>query len=303
MQSPCPSRGRAKNAPPELAPPVPNVIVYAIDDDGAMLDILRLMLNTVGLEVAAYSSPGEFIEKVDPRRPGCVILDLWMPELNGFETLVRLRERAKTIPVVFLTGHGDVSAVIRAMRLGAVDFFEKPVNNGVLLESIQHWVQYDIRTHEALRRRQLTLTRLAKLSSRQRQVLDCVLKGMSNKETARHLGVSPKAIEISRALVMEKMGAHNVVHLILDVAGCLPLAEQIEGCPPACKESSARVSSIKEARNRPGGAPIQQCRPNEVLFCLSCSPMIFRPQLLIITTSIGFRLGRTPRSMGVRPSL
>jgi FixJ family two-component response regulator len=146
--------------------------------------------------------------------------------------LIRLRERAKAIPVVFLTGHGDLPAAVRAMRLGAVDLFEKPVNSGVLLECIQHWVQYDIKAHEALRRRQLTLARLAKLSSRQRQVLDCVLKGMSNKETARHLGVSPKAIEISRAIVMEKMGARSVAELVFGVCGCLHLADRLEGCPP-----------------------------------------------------------------------
>ena len=123
MQSSLPSRSTAKKVCSEL-----DVAVYVVDDDRATLDVLRLVLKTVGLEVAAYSSPGEFLEKVDPHRPGCVVLDLWMPESNGFETLIRLRERAKTIPVVFLTGHGDVSAVIRAMRLGAVDFFEKPVN-------------------------------------------------------------------------------------------------------------------------------------------------------------------------------
>ena len=227
MQSSCPSRGSAKRAPLES-----DATVYAVDDDGTVLDVLRLLLETVGLEVVAYSSPGEFIEKVDPRRPGCVVLDLWMPESNGFETMIRLRQQARTIPVVFLTGHGDVSAVTRAMRLGAVDFFEKPVNSGLLLECIQHWVQYDIRTHEVLRRRQRMLERLAKLSSRQRQVLDCVIKGMSNKETARHLGVSPKAIEISRAHVMEKMGASNLVTLILEVVGCSHLVDGIEGRPP-----------------------------------------------------------------------
>lgn len=237
MWSPSPSNGPATNAPPGSTPAAPNIVVYVVDDDGAILDVLRLMLKTVGLEVAAYSSPGEFLEKVDPRRPGCVVLDLWMPELNGFETLVRLRERAKTIPVVFLTGNGDVSAVIRAMRLGAVDFFEKPVNNGALLESIQHWVQYDIRMHEALRRRQLTLTRLATLSSRQRQVLDCVLNGMSNKATARHLGVSPKAIEVSRAHVMEKMRAHNVVDLISAVIGCPHMAGGTGSCPSCLQET------------------------------------------------------------------
>lgn len=121
-----------------------------------------------------------------------------------------------------------------------MDFFEKPVNSGALLECIQHWVQRDIKMHEALCRRQLTLSRLAKLSSRQRDVLDCVLKGMSNKETARHLGVSPKAIEMSRGNVMEKLGVHNVVNLILEVASCLELAERIDTRP-----SSQQVAAPK----------------------------------------------------------
>lgn len=216
--------GVAARVPAKRTHSDPNATVYAVDDDESVLDALRLILKSVGLHVEAYTSAGEFIEKFDPNRSGCVVLDLWMPDLNGFETLIRLRERAKTIPVVFLTGHGDVSAVVRAMRLGAVDFFEKPVNSTALLECIQHWVQHDSRSNEALRQRQVTLSRLAKLSSRQRDVLDCVLKGMSNKEIARHLGVSPKAIEMSRARVMQKMGVHNVVSLILNVAGCFDVA-------------------------------------------------------------------------------
>jgi FixJ family two-component response regulator len=226
--------------------------VYAVDDDETVLDVLRLLLKTVRLEVAAYTSPGEFLEKVDPHRPGCVVLDLWMPELNGFETLIRLRERSQTIPVVFLTGYGDLPAAVRAMRLGAVDLFEKPVNSGLLLECIQHWVQHDIKTHEALRRRQATLERLAKLSNRQRQVLDCVLKGMSNKETARHLGVSPKAIEISRALVMQKMGAGSVAELVFGVCGCLHLGGRIDGLPPCLQglEHGGLVDSIAPRESR-----------------------------------------------------
>ncbi len=191
---------------------------------------MRLLLKTVGLEVAAYASASEFIEKFDPHRPGCVILDLWMPELNGFETLIRLRQRAKAVPVIFLTAHGDLSAVVRAMKLGAVDFFEKPANNGLLLESIQHWVQHDIKVRQALHRRQVTLDRLAKLSRRQRQILDCVLNGMTNKEMARHLGVSPKAIETYRRQLMQKMEACNIVKLAVQVGGCLQLAEHSEAC-------------------------------------------------------------------------
>ena len=240
----------AAYAPAKPVLPESDVTVYAVDDDETILDVLRLMLKTVGLHVEAYSSPGEFIEKFDPRRPGCVVLDLWMPELNGFETLIRLRERGMAIPVIFLTGHGDLPAAVRALRLGAVDLFEKPVNSGALLECIQHWVQYDIRAHGALRRRQLSVTRLAKLSTRQRQVLDSVLKGMSNKETARLLGVSPKAIEISRAIVMEKMEARSVAELVFGVCGCLHLADGLHDHPP-CLQGVESAGFAKRRSEKP----------------------------------------------------
>ncbi len=188
---------------------------------------------TVGLDAATFESPLEFIEKFDARRPGCVILDLRMPELNGIETLARLQERSKTVPVIFLTGHGDLSAVVRAMKLGAVDFFEKPVSSELLLESIQHWVEYDISAHEALHQREATLARVEKLSNRERQVLDCVLNGMSNKETARHLGVGPKAIEIYRAHLMQKMQVHSVVNLVIEVLGSFKMVKPSKASPPS----------------------------------------------------------------------
>lgn len=206
--------------------------MYVVDDDAITHDVLRLVFQTVGLEIAAFASPVQFIDKFDPTRPACVVLDLRMPEMDGIETLALLRRRSKTTPVIFLTGYGDLSAVVRAMKLGAVDFLEKPVNSGLLLECVQHWLQYDIKAHQALRRRRATLVRLAKLSSRQRQVLDCVLNGMSNKETARHLGISPKAIELHRAHVMQKMGARNLVNLVVEVVGCLNCADRIEDHPP-----------------------------------------------------------------------
>ncbi len=206
--------------------------MYVVDDDAVTHDVLRLVFQTVGLEIAAFASPVQFIETFDPTRPACVVLDLRMPEMDGIESLALLRRRSTTTPVIFLTGYGDLSAVVRAMKLGAVDFLEKPVNSGLLLECVQRWLQYDIKAHRALRRRQATLVRLAKLSSRQRQVLDCVLNGMSNKETARHLGVSPKAIELHRAHVMQKMGARNLVNLVVEVVGCLNCAERIEDSHP-----------------------------------------------------------------------
>lgn len=209
-----------------------NVVVSVVDDDETTRDWLQLLLKTVGLDAALYASPCDFIEKFDPARPGCVVLDLRMPELNGIEALHLLRNRSKTVPVIFLSGHGDLSAVVRAMKLGAVDFFEKPVSGDLLLEAIQHWIQYDIKAHEELQLRHVTLARLAKLSNRERQVLDCVLNGMSNKETARHLGIGPKAVEIYRAHLMRKMEVDGVVKLVVQILGCFKIAMQPEASAP-----------------------------------------------------------------------
>ena len=187
---------------------------------------------TVGLQATAFESPIDFIEKFDPHRPSCVVLDLRMPELNGIETLNRLRERSKTVPVMFVTGHCDLSAVVRAMKLGAVDFFEKPVSSDLLLETIQHWIDYDIKAHQSLHEREATLARVAMLSNRERQVLDCVLNGMSNKETARHLGVGPKAIEIYRSHLMQKMEVRSVAKLVVQILACFKIVRQPKANPP-----------------------------------------------------------------------
>jgi FixJ family two-component response regulator len=174
----------------------------------------------------------EFIENFDLDRPGCVILDLRMPESNGIETLTWLRTRARTIPVIFVSGHGDLATVVRAMKLGAVEFFEKPFNKELLIETIQHWVRSDIATHRVWTQHAVTLDRLATLSCREKQVLECVLGGMSNKETARHLGVSPKAIEVYRAHLMQKMEVDNVVKLVMQITGCLRYGGHPVTTPP-----------------------------------------------------------------------
>lgn len=202
----------------------PDAVVHVVDDDEPTRDLLRLLLMTVGLKAATYSLPSLFIEKFDPDRPGCVILDLRMPESNGVETLTWLRTRARTVPVIFVSGYADLATVVRAMKLGAVEFFEKPFNKELLIETIQHWIRSDIAAHRVWSRHKVTLDRLATLSGRERQVLECVLGGMSNKETARHLGVSPKAIEIYRGHLMQKMEANNVVDLTMQVVGCLRCA-------------------------------------------------------------------------------
>ncbi len=198
-----------------------DAVVHVVDDDETTRDLFRLLLKTVGLKTVTYALPSEFIEKFDLNQPGCVILDLRMPESNGVETLAWLRTRGRTVPVIFVSGYGDLATVARVMKLGAVEFFEKPFDKERLIEAIQHWVRSDIAAHRMWCQHKVTLDRLATLSGRERQVLDCVLDGMSNKETARHLSVSPKAIEIYRGHLMQKMEAGNVVDLVMRIAGCL----------------------------------------------------------------------------------
>ena len=195
--------------------------VYVVDDDQSTRDLFRLLLKMIDVEAAIYALPSDFIAAFDPDRPGCVVLDLLMPESNGVETLTRLRAQSSTVPVVMISGHGDLATVVRCMKLGAVEFLEKPLNKELVLETIRYWTRWDTASHQVQQQHKLTLARLEKLSSRERQVLECVLDGMSNKETARHLGVSPKAVELYRAKVMHKMEATNIVTLVVQVAGCL----------------------------------------------------------------------------------
>ena len=210
----------------------PDAVVHVVDDDEPTRDLLQLLLRTVGLKTATYSLPSVFIEKFDPDQPGCVILDLRMPESNGIETLAWLRKRARTVPVIVVSGYGDLATVVRTMKLGAVEFFEKPLNKELLIEAIQHWVRSDIAAHRTWSKHKVTLDRLARLSGREAQVLECVLQGMSNKETARHLRVSPKAIEVYRGHLMQKMEAANVVKLVVQIAGCLKCADHHVFRPP-----------------------------------------------------------------------
>ncbi len=226
---------------------MPSAVVHVVDDDETARESLRLLLHTVGLDVATYPLPSVFVEKFVPDRPCCVVLDLRMPEANGIETLGQLRTHARGVPVILVSAYRDVATVVRAMKLGAVDFFEKPFNKELLIETVQYWIRHDVAAHRNWSQRQVTLDRLARLSGRERQVLECVLDGMSNKEAARHLGVSPKAIEIYRGHLMHKMQAGNVVSLVLQVAGCMKGARH-SGIRPPCLDRA----ELEEVVDRSG---------------------------------------------------
>jgi FixJ family two-component response regulator len=222
----CPDHGQTSTPVP------PDPVIHVVDDDQATLDLLRLLLKTVGLPVITYSLPSLFTQTFDPNRPCCVILDVRMPESNGVETFTWLRQHARTVPVIFVSGYSDLATVIRVMKLGAVEFFEKPFNKQQLIEAVQFWVRRDTAAYQIWVRYKASLDRLATLSVRERQVLDCVLDGKSNKQTARHLGVSPKAIEVHRAHLMRKMNAGNVVELVTQITGCLRCSGSPVTWPP-----------------------------------------------------------------------
>jgi len=216
------------------------VTVYLVDDDDAIRDSLRFLFATVSITVQSFASPYDFIARFDPVRPGCVILDLRMPELNGIEVLTRLREQTKTIPVLVITGYGSAQAAVRAAKLGAVEFLEKPVNDDLLLERVQHWIDADVKFHEEYARHRELQDRLASLSRRERQVLDCVLAGMSNKEAAFALGISAKAIEMYRSNLMKKMAAKTFVQLVRKVVGCIKCGEHQFVDNPPCLHPGGR---------------------------------------------------------------
>lgn len=188
--------------------------VYVVDDDEAVRRFLRGLIGSIGLGVKTYASAQEFLDDYEAGSPGCLLLDIRMPEMSGLELQAELRRREIDIPVIILTGHGDVKVAVHAMKAGAVDFVEKPFNNELLLHGIQKAVADSLHSTGTRVRRQEILQRLETLTTRERQVLGLVAAGETNKGVARRLGISEKTVEIHRAKVMEKMQAKSLAELV-----------------------------------------------------------------------------------------
>ncbi len=188
--------------------------VFIVDDDRAVCDSLRWLVESVGLEVESHSSAPEFLDTYDPERPGCLILDVRMPEMSGIEALKAFADRGLPIPVIVITGHGDVPTAVRAMKLGAVDLIEKPFNDQLLLDRIQECIRQDADNRRERASRAEIVDRFKTLSPREREVMDLVVDGKSNKVIARQLGTSPKTIEAQRANVMRKLGTGSLAELV-----------------------------------------------------------------------------------------
>jgi two-component system response regulator FixJ len=193
---------------------MPKGKVYVIDDDEAVRDSLQFLLSSVDFEVALFESAQAFLDAVATLPFGCVVSDVRMPEIDGIELLRRLKSLGSRFPVIIMTGHGDVPLAVEAMKLGAVDFLEKPFDDDLLITMVDAGLK---RAEPEARQEAVTreiAERIASLSPRERQVMDGLVAGLSNKAIAREYDISPRTIEVYRANVMTKMKASSLSELV-----------------------------------------------------------------------------------------
>jgi len=188
--------------------------VFIVDDDDAVRRFLSGLIESVELRVEAFASARDFLEAYQPGQPGCLVLDVRMPGLSGPELQRELAEQAIDLPVIILTGHGNVQLAVHAMQAGAIDFVEKPFDNELLLDRIQKAVAENVRAGSERAKRIEIAERMQLLTPREREVLDLVVAGQTNKGVARHLDISDKTVEIHRANVMRKMQAKSLADLV-----------------------------------------------------------------------------------------
>jgi FixJ family two-component response regulator len=188
--------------------------VYVVDDDPSVRAGLARLIKSVGLTVKTFASALEFLEQAVSEGPGCVIADLRMPAMSGLELQDQLQARHLNLPVIFLTGFGTVPASVRAMKRGAVDFLEKPVDDQVLLDAIFQALEKDREKRRKQAERQAIQDRLTSLTPREYEVLTLIITGMLNKQVAYELGTTEKTIKVHRARLMEKMGCDSLAQLV-----------------------------------------------------------------------------------------
>lgn len=188
--------------------------VFVVDDDDGVRTSLGILLDSAGYRAVPFASAGEFLARYDPAQPGCLLLDMRMPEMTGMELLKELASRGGFLPVIFITGHGDVPMAVEAMKSGAFDFLQKPFSPKDLLERIGKALAADREAREVLSRAGELRRRHATLTPREKEVMALIVTGHANKVIAMDLGLSERTVEIHRARVMEKMATRSVAHLV-----------------------------------------------------------------------------------------
>jgi FixJ family two-component response regulator len=188
-------------------------LIHVVDDDESFRTSLLELLTAAGFEARGYASTGDFLLDPTPDRPGCLLLDVRMPGPSGLDLQASLLRQAKTIPVVFLTGHADVTTGIRAMKAGAVDFLEKPIQRDALLDAIARALERDTGRRKAHDEAHRHHERLAALTTRERDVFERIVAGRLNKQIADELGISLRTVKVHRAHLMEKLGVATAAEL------------------------------------------------------------------------------------------
>jgi len=204
-----------------------SAIVHVVDDDASIRDSLRVLLEASGYAVVTYGTATEFLVAALFTTGGCVLTDIRMPDLGGLELQDRLSSREPRLPVVVMTGQGDVALAVRAMKAGAVDFLEKPFDDRQLLDAVERALQQSRTTEESDRRAAAAIHKLSGLTPREREVLGMLIAGLPTKAIANRLGASPRTIEVHRARVFGKLDADTLPEIvrIAQAAGVTPMEE------------------------------------------------------------------------------
>jgi len=194
--------------------PVTAPVTFVVDDDEAVRDALAVHLELAGLAVRRCASAAEFLDGVTPDQPGCAVLDIRMPGMDGLALQQEMVRRGLTLPVIIITGHGDVPAAVRAFRAGAVDFLQKPFDEDLLIERVREAFARDRAARQADAEAADIRRRLDLLSPREQEVMELVAEGLPNKTIARRLDIGVRTVETHRARVLEKMEARNASELV-----------------------------------------------------------------------------------------
>lgn len=192
----------------------PEATVYVVDDDADLRKAIERLIESAGMKAASFASARQFLDTWDPRMPGCLVLDLAMPGLNGLQLQRELEQFGSPLPIVFLTGRGDIAASVQAMKHGASDFLTKPVDDTELLASIHEALAIDHARRRSSAERERVAACLAALTERERQVLERIVAGRLNKQIAAELGTAERTIKFHRANLMRKMGVRVVADLV-----------------------------------------------------------------------------------------
>jgi two-component system response regulator FixJ len=188
--------------------------VYIVDDDRMARESLQWLIESAGLTAEVYASGVDFLQQLDTTQPGCVLLDVRMPDINGMELHAKLKQHNVLLPVIIVTGHADVAMAVRAMKAGAYDFIEKPYNDALMLERVQNAISRDQESRRAQQQVARIRARAAQLTPREQEVMHYVLRSTQNKAIAAELGISIKTVELHRANLMTKMQARTSTELL-----------------------------------------------------------------------------------------